>query len=65
MNLAIGALPYHTIEFKETKNCHLSDPRGFGIWCKYQIQRNTNKQTNLFRNQECQKLDMMLSRQFL
>ena len=35
MKVAIGAVLYHSTEFKETENCHLYCPRGTDTWCKY------------------------------
>ena len=33
MKEAIGAVLYHSTEFKETENCHLYCPRGTDTWC--------------------------------
>ena len=35
MKVAIGAVLYHSTEFKETENRHLYCPRGTDTWCKY------------------------------
>ena len=45
MKVAIGAVLYHSAEFKNTENCHLYCPQGPDTWCKYWMDRinNTNK----------------------
>ena len=35
MKVAVGAVLYHSTEFKETENRHLYCPRGTDTWCKY------------------------------
>ena len=35
MKVAIGAVLYHSTEFKETEHRHLYCPRGTDTWCKY------------------------------
>ena len=45
MKVAIGAVLYHSAEFKKTENCHLYCPQDPDTWCKYWMDRinNTNK----------------------
>ena len=45
MKAAIGAVLYHSTEFKETENCHLYCPQGSNLWWKYWMDKinNTSK----------------------
>ena len=53
MKVTIGAVLYHTAEFKEIENCHLYCLQGPDTWCKYWMDKiyNTNK---FVEKPECQ-----------